>query len=103
MASGVSYAGWFARNHHVWGRYWPQNSISAISVALVKRWCLQLISLSDLENDFVNPHDASAAINKWVVSLLCSMPTIHQRRLLIKCACSLLNTLEKQYLPHGLQ
>lgn len=30
---------------------------------------LQLISLSDLENDFVNPHDASAAINKWVVSV----------------------------------
>ena len=28
---------------------------------------LQLISLSDLENDFVNPHDASAALNKWVV------------------------------------
>ena len=28
---------------------------------------LQLISLSDLENDFVNPHDASAAINYWVV------------------------------------
>ncbi|KAL3144333.1 hypothetical protein ABBQ32_004093 [Trebouxia sp. C0010 RCD-2024] len=25
-----------------------------------------LISLSDLENDFVNPHDASAALNKWV-------------------------------------
>ena len=30
----------------------------------------QLISLSDLENDFVNPHDASAALNKWVVSRL---------------------------------
>ncbi|DBA90400.1 TPA: hypothetical protein ACH3X1_003674 [Trebouxia sp. C0004] len=25
-----------------------------------------LISLSDLENDFVNPHDSSAALNKWV-------------------------------------
>ncbi|KAL0040353.1 hypothetical protein WJX77_004267 [Trebouxia sp. C0004] len=29
-----------------------------------------LISLSDLENDFVNPHDSSAALNKWVVSTL---------------------------------
>ena len=27
----------------------------------------QLISLSDLENDFINPHDASAQINAWVV------------------------------------
>ncbi|KAL0042716.1 hypothetical protein WJX79_008546 [Trebouxia sp. C0005] len=26
-----------------------------------------LISLSDLENDFVNPHDSSAALNKWVL------------------------------------
>lgn len=33
---------------------------------------LQLISLSDLENDFVNPHDASAAINYWVVSCACA-------------------------------
>ena len=35
----------------------------------------QLISLSDLENDFINPHDASAQINAWVVrhdpNLLC--------------------------------
>ena len=31
---------------------------------------MQLISLSDLENDFVNPHDASAALNKWTVSQL---------------------------------
>ena len=31
---------------------------------------VQLISLSDLENDFVNPHDASAALNKWTVSSL---------------------------------
>lgn len=31
---------------------------------------LQLISLSDLENDFVNPHDASAALNKWTVRSL---------------------------------
>ena len=31
---------------------------------------VQLISLSDLENDFVNPHDASAALNKWTVSTL---------------------------------
>lgn len=29
---------------------------------------LQLIVLSDLENDFTNPHDASASLNKWAVS-----------------------------------
>ena len=29
---------------------------------------LQLIVLSDLENDFTNPHDASDSLNKWVVS-----------------------------------
>ena len=28
---------------------------------------LQLISLSDLENDFINPHDASASVNALVV------------------------------------
>ena len=28
---------------------------------------MQLISLSDLENDFINPHDASSQINAWVV------------------------------------
>ena len=27
----------------------------------------QLILLSDLENDFINPHDSSARINNWVV------------------------------------
>lgn len=28
----------------------------------------QLIKLSDLENDFINPHDATNSINTWVVS-----------------------------------
>ena len=28
---------------------------------------LQLITLSDLENDFINPHDSSASLNQWVV------------------------------------
>ena len=37
--------------------YWSSHS----------RRALQLISLSDLENDFINPHDASAQINAWVV------------------------------------
>jgi hypothetical protein len=27
----------------------------------------QLITLSDLENDFINPHDSSASLNQWVV------------------------------------
>ena len=43
---------------------------------------VQLISLSDLENDFVNPHDSSAALNKWVVSMLAFMA------LNARCSCS---------------
>jgi hypothetical protein len=30
---------------------------------------LQLIKLSDLENDFINPHDATNSINAWVVRM----------------------------------
>lgn len=32
---------------------------------------MQLIILSDLENDFINPHDSSASLNTWVV---CAAP-----------------------------
>ena len=43
-----------------------------LATALLTSICpVQLIMLSDLENDFVNPHDASAKINKWVVSPSC--------------------------------
>jgi len=35
----------------------------------------QLISLSDLENDFINPHDASAQINAWVVRYDPNLPS----------------------------
>lgn len=31
---------------------------------------MQLIVLSDLENDFTNPHDASDSLNRWAVSIL---------------------------------
>lgn len=30
---------------------------------------LQLIKISDLENDFINPHDATNSINAWVVRM----------------------------------
>lgn len=33
---------------------------------------LQLIKLSDLENDFINPHDATSSINAWVVRFVSS-------------------------------
>ncbi|KAK9808104.1 hypothetical protein WJX73_006585 [Symbiochloris irregularis] len=35
--------------------------------ALIGMVMYALILLSDLENDFMNPHDASAGINRWVV------------------------------------
>lgn len=34
---------------------------------------LQLIKISDLENDFINPHDATNSINAWVVRLCVHM------------------------------
>ena len=37
---------------------------------------LQLIQLSDLENDFINPFDAAASINAWVVCSSRSDPTV---------------------------
>mmetsp|Transcript_15204 Transcript_15204/g.45851 ORF Transcript_15204/g.45851 Transcript_15204/m.45851 type:complete len:157 (-) Transcript_15204:1873-2343(-) len=37
-----------------------------IEAALMGIMMYQLIKLSDLENDFINPHDATAALNKVV-------------------------------------
>lgn len=31
---------------------------------------LQLITISDLEQDYMNPHDCADALNPWVVSRL---------------------------------
>jgi hypothetical protein len=33
---------------------------------------MQLISLSDLENDFINPYDLSSRLNRFVVSFVCA-------------------------------
>lgn len=30
--------------------------------------CVQLITLSDLEADYLNPHDSSIIVNYWLVS-----------------------------------
>ena len=30
-------------------------------------FAMQLICLSDLENDFINPHDSTTRVNRWVV------------------------------------
>ncbi len=38
-----------------------------LCAALLGITMYSLISLSDLENDFVNPHDSSVSINRWVV------------------------------------
>ncbi|KAK9809141.1 hypothetical protein WJX72_010007 [[Myrmecia] bisecta] len=38
-----------------------------IQAALLGVTMYGLITLSDLENDFINPHDASAGVNRWVV------------------------------------
>jgi len=38
-----------------------------LCAALLGITMYSLISLSDLENDFVNPHDSSISINRWVV------------------------------------
>ena len=35
---------------------------------------LQLICVSDLENDYINPHDASVTLNTWAVSLKITVP-----------------------------
>lgn len=34
-----------------------------------RHFAAQLIKLSDLENDFINPHDATSSINAWVVRM----------------------------------
>ena len=68
MAGGISYASWLAGDDNVWGRLHISYICLAGYVFTHLTSGLQLISLSDLENDFVNPHDASAAINRWVVS-----------------------------------
>ena len=43
-----------------------------LTAALLGITMYTLISLSDLENDFVNPHDSSVSINRWVVRQLLS-------------------------------
>ena len=42
-----------------------------LCAALLGITMYSLISLSDLENDFVNPHDSSVSINRWVVRSAC--------------------------------
>ncbi|KAK9827272.1 hypothetical protein WJX81_006715 [Elliptochloris bilobata] len=37
-----------------------------LTAALLGITMYSLISLSDLENDFINPHDSSVSINRWV-------------------------------------
>ena len=49
-----------------------------LTAALLGITMYSLISLSDLENDFVNPHDSSVSINRWVV----------RRHLLVACPSS---------------
>mmetsp|Transcript_23033 Transcript_23033/g.78468 ORF Transcript_23033/g.78468 Transcript_23033/m.78468 type:complete len:108 (+) Transcript_23033:243-566(+) len=46
--------------------YFSFHKNSCCSLTLVTA-CTQLICLSDLEKDFVNPHDSSARINKCIV------------------------------------
>lgn len=40
-----------------------------VLIPIHRHFAAQLIKLSDLENDFINPHDATSSINAWVVRM----------------------------------
>ena len=59
-----------ARDSHVWGKKAKAlNDTQGLFISPVELnfYLLQLILCSDLENDFINPHDASNKLNAWVV------------------------------------